>query len=433
VTSRAAILAALALGLTSACDGGAEPAPPAAPEVDEQAYRQAVSEFETHYSRGAFEDALSAGRRALHYAPSRAEPYAALSRVYSQTGRDEQAAEFFAAVAAQYPDSPYAWDSKGSHEFQLHRWEPARDSFTRAAELGPDEPGPHFNLGTVLHHLGDFEGAERAFRRAYELEPELPTTGARLGRALRVLGRYEEAERVVHEALARKPDAAELHYALAQLQLRAGRDSDAESSLRRAVELDPRSEASQSALAGLLQRTGRPDEALVFSAVGERLRRVTRYRDFLLERLRLIPSEPLVPVQLAELELSEGNIGAALRWLTRSRALGASAERVAAGLARAALLAGDSARGRAALVEMGDWQEPHGDLARATSLVVGGEPEAARAMIDRALAHEPDKILLHAAADLYGAAGAPDRALAALVRAQNVPFPPAPLPAGSDR
>jgi Flp pilus assembly protein TadD len=418
----------LASALALACSGAGEPSP-----VDEQAYREALSEFETHYSRGAFEDALAAGRRALHHAPSRPEPYTALSRVYGQTGREQEATGFFAAVAVQYPASSYAWHAKGSNEFQLHRWETARDSFTRAVELRPDEPGSHFNLATVLHHLGDFEGAERAFRRAYELDPGLPTTGARLGRALRVLGRYEAAERIVQASLARSPDAAELHFALAQLQLRAGRDAEAEASLRRAVELDPRSQASQASLAGLLQRTGRADEALFFSVVGERLRQVQRYRDFLLERMRLIPSESLVPVQLAELELSEANVGAALRWLTRSGALGASPERTAAGMARAAFLAGDSPRGRAALGEMGDWRKPQGDLARATSLVLGGEPQAALAMIDRALAHEPDKILLHAAADLYRAAGAPRRSLEALIRAQNAPFPPAPRPPGSGK
>ncbi len=377
--------------------------------------------------QGRMQEALEASLIGLNLAPHAREPYATVSSLCLRTGQDALAVQLFDRATQDYPAVPHGWFYLGFHRARLNDWSESAQAFDRAAALDRDHAETHFRLGVVRHTLGEFDAALVALSRAAELEPANASYATRFARALRIVGDYDEAARVIDGALARTPDSAELHYGKAQLLVRAGDDAGAEASLRRALDLDATLGAAQRDLAGVLQRAGRDQEARRAHLIADRLAEYERRRAVLVDRRRLIPEHPEVPLLLAELETTHGNHDAALRWLSQSRALGGDARRIAAAFAWSLLWSGRSGEAQQPLAELDGWNEPAADLVRAAAALLAGDESGAQTLVRRALSPAPDdQEFLLRASDLLLRLGREQESFDLLQRAAAAPHTPSP-------
>lgn len=98
------------------------------------------------------------------------------------------------------------------------------ETFLRA---NPDVAHAHWLLGGALLHCGDPAGAERALRNALRLEPGNASSFALLGEVLSTQGRLAESESALRRALAIEPRHAPAATNLAQVLLAQHRPGDA--------------------------------------------------------------------------------------------------------------------------------------------------------------------------------------------------------------
>ena len=379
------------------------------------------------YEEGDFQGALREAMNALVTSPGASEPYRLVSKIYTDIGRDQDGIEFFREATRQYPDQSHPWFYKGFHEFHRHLWKEALVSFEQAAALDPENPECHLRRGLILQYMGEFDRSLAELERAYALSPRSPIYAFRLVNGQRISGKYDDAERTLTEALAVMPDSADLHYALAQLRLRLMRDDDAETALERAITLDPTLAKAHKDLAGVLFRMGRKEEARRELAIAERLTDYSRRKSFLMERLGVNPDQAILPLLLAELELTEGRFLQSLRWFTRAEVMRAPASRISAGRAEAYAGSGKTAAGEAELSKLSESGDGRVDLARAAIFLARGDVQEAAGLLDRALDRGPsERDFLRRTSDLYARSGRTNESLALLERAESVPRVPTP-------
>ncbi len=394
------------LAALAACTGG-DP---------EARYAELKRAFSDAYREGRVAQALQAATEAVRLVPEREEPYRLASQAFADLGRDEEAVEFYAAVARRHGGVAWPWFFRGFHNFLLNRYDAALEDFTRAAALDPQNAECDYRRGLVLERLGRFEEAIEAFRRSWQHDPEKDSAVAHLVDALRKVGDYEGMERAVRDGLLRFPDHAQLLQAAGQLALRRQDYTEAERDLRRAIERDPRLAAAHHDLAKLLARTGREDEARDALLVAKRLDDYEFLKKYLLDHRTSLNA----PLLLGELELTENRLDEALRYFHRAeRALGPSA-RLAAGRAETLFRQGRLEEAQAALAPYAGATDARLLLAHATGALARGQHAEAARQLEVALQDAPEeRQFFRRAADLARALGDPARARALLQRAQQ--------------
>lgn len=392
-------------------------APPPSP-VARQWMQRAVDS----YRRGDFDGALDAAITALNDSPASVEPYRLVSKIFTDTGRDRSAIEYFSGMIRRDGDRFQPWLYKGYHQFHLNLWEEALESFRRAAQLEPGNAESRWRCGMLLEYRGELDGAASEFRAAYELDPGSPRYATRYAKALRMDGDYAGAERIIADALAAAPDSGELHYALAQVRLREERLDEAREALERAVELAPSHAGAHKDLAGILARAGHEADARRELATAQRLNDYERHRRLLLERVGVMRGDATLAVLLGELELTERRFPQAVEWFARAEALAGASSRIRAGRAEALFGAGRLEAATSELAQLPDPGGPRERLARAAGAAARGDLAAARRLTDSALVEPPaDRNFLRRASDLYRSAGAAGEALELLDRAASTP------------
>lgn len=391
---------------------GLPPTPPSA--ASQEMLRTSVA----HYQRGDFKGALDAASKALSASPGATEPYRLVSKIFTDIGRDKQGIDFFRGIARDQPDRWQPFFYQGVHEYHLDMWEESLVSFQRATSLDPGNAEAHARSGFLLEYMGDFDRAAVSFTKAWELEPAEARYASRHAKSLRMSGDYEGAEEVIGVALETTPDAAELHYAMGQLRLKQGREADAEDALRQAIALDAGHGAAHRDLAGLLARSGHEREARRHLAVADRIKESAREKGFLLGRLGLTPGDPLLPLLLGELELTEGHHRKALQWFARVEALAGPSDRIHAGRAEALFGAGQMDGGRSELARISNPEDGRALLARAAGAAAAGNPDEAAELAEAAVGTGlQEKDFLRRASDIYSLAGRTDAAYELLNRA----------------
>jgi len=424
---RGVVLLALAVGVSCCGEGdsrtGADPTSPVSsegrpPTPPSAASREMMRTSVEQYQRGDFQDALGTASRALSASPGATEPYRLVSKILTDIGRDKQGIDFFRGVARDQPDRWQPFFYQGVHEYHLDMWEESLVSFQRATSLDPGNAEAHARSGFLLEYMGDFDRAAVSFRKAWELEPTEARYASRHAKSLRMSGDYEGAEAVIAAALDTTPDAAELHYAMGQLRLKQSREADAEDALRQAIALDPGHGAAHRDLAGLLARSGHEGEARRHLAVADRIKESAREKGFLLGRLGLTPGDPLLPLLLGELELTEGNHRKALQWFARVEALAGPSDRIHACRAEALFGAGQMDAGRSELARVSNPTDGRALLAKAAGAAAAGNPEEAAELAAAAVETGlQEKDFLRRASDIYTLAGRTDEAYELLNRA----------------
>lgn len=411
----------VAVSSFSGCGGPASGPATSPPSEEYVRHRDAAVAL---YRQRELRKSLAEVARMLQAEPERREPYEMASQLYVELADDAAAVRFFEIVTRQHPEVATAWQFRGFHEFRQNQWKAALDSYRRASELDPEDSESFFRQGLIHQTLGDFDSALAGLRKAHELAPAAPIPAARLSRVLRITGSYDEAERVVTATLEASPRSADLHYALGQIRLRQGRDEEAEAEFRRSIALDPYRWDAHYDLARLLIRAGRDEEGRAEELRAERLRDYAESRQSLLRLAAARPDDPAVALELAESDVTEGNLAEAERWTARAEQLGAPLERVAVLRAEVSLRRGSPADARAELARLGPRAEaePRARLVRASLDLAAGNVDAALSHAREAVSQaKPDRALLRRAADVFRRAGRTERADSLLTRAAGTP------------
>ncbi|MDH3627936.1 MAG: tetratricopeptide repeat protein [Acidobacteriota bacterium] len=395
------------------------------PGLASPGYASAIRDLTAANERGDIDGTVAAAQRALAIAPASEATWQTLSNIYISAGRDTEALRFFGDRVERNDRRMWAWFFQGYHAFRVNRWDLAATSFETVTELEPDYPEGWFRLGVTRHTAGDFPGAVDALRNAYRLSKENALYAAYLGRGLRVIGETDESAQVVSDALMLHPDSAQLHLALGRLRAGANELDEAETLIRRAVELEPSSAEAHSELASVLLRLGRTDDGRREERTAVRIRDYNRVKGFLVERMGLLPEHPLVPLLLAEVEMSERKPVEARRALARSLQFGGDPKRIAAGEVWLAVFQSELDAADSAVARLGSG--PRAELARSMNANLNQDFDAARDHLDRALAEAPEeKIFLRRAADQCRTLGQDQRAETLLDRAEQAGFASAP-------
>lgn len=384
-------------------------------------YQGQKRQFMAVYQNGDYASALQLAIATLETSPLVEEPYVWVSSLHSKLGRESQGAVFFGAFAQRHPGLARPWFYKGRHELRADDFQAALASFRRAAEIEPEDPECYYWQGVILQAMGEFDDAVPVYERSFEMDPGSAQKAALLVEVLRVTGEYAKAENVVDRALQLSPESAELYYARGQLRLREMDYPAAEAALRGAIQFDATHRRAHQDLALLLNRTGRDGEAVVEQMIATRLSDYDKGKQNA-ESYLSNSRDPAVPMLLAEVELTERQFEAALRWFVRAESLGGRNVRTFAGRAEAHYRLGDTAAGDRSLSRVGDTVGGRVDLARAARLIAVGDHGRAEEMLRRAVQGGPDeREFLRRAADLYAQIGRASESSVLLVRATKAP------------
>ena len=195
-------------------------------------------------------------------------------------------------MSAQSPQSPQAVFADAERAFAAGRFAEARAGLVRLEQMGLNHAAVHHLRGLVEHRLGEFAAADRYFEAARGLQPDDAQILNNHGNLLRAIGRREAAMAAYDRALALAPDLADaiLNQAL------------------------------------LLTDLGRVEEA----------------RAGFLAMTRLRPDDSRGWAGLGALELAAEKLDAAAAAYDRALALAPTNPTVANGVARVAMLRGDS-------------------------------------------------------------------------------------------
>jgi tetratricopeptide (TPR) repeat protein len=251
-------------------------------------------------------------------------------------GRLAAAAASYRAGLAAAPDHADARHLLGLALHQAGDSAGALRHLARAAALRPDVALFQANLGIARLAAGDPAGAEAALRRADRLAPHDADTLHNLGLALLRLGRPAEAADMLGACLALDPTAVDARINLGAALHACGRAAEAAAMLRAALAARP---CSIPALASLAEALGPTAEA----------------EDCLRLAYRLAPSRPDLAARLGNLLRERGRLAESATLL-------------------APLTAGD---------------EPDALHNLALTVAAQGAPDAAEALLDRALAADP--------------------------------------------
>ncbi len=138
----------------------------------------------------------------------------------------------------------------------------ARRELARLLEAPMERIQPLLAGAYAAFQLGDAALAEGLSRRAIKLRPDAPYAYLNMGNALMAQGRLAEAEDFTRAAINWGPSHAPSHANLGHILAQLGRPDEAEAAYRNALALTPGDPSWHDALGLVLGQQGRPDEAM---------------------------------------------------------------------------------------------------------------------------------------------------------------------------
>lgn len=173
----------------------------------------AVREYQRAQERLAERDVEGAEqclRRAVRLAPQFAAAWNQLGTIAYQSGRREQAAEFFREALRQEPAAYSPLVNLGGVLINLGRYQEALELNLRAVREQPQDALAQVQLGVSYWALGDAARAIEHLREAKRLDPEhFSQPELVLAQIYLDRGEREAAARELEEFLARRPDSPE--------------------------------------------------------------------------------------------------------------------------------------------------------------------------------------------------------------------------------
>lgn len=226
------------------------------------------------------------------------------------------------------PEAARAWSVLGIAQARLKRSEPAVAALRRAAEIAPGDEEHWLNLTRELMELNRFAEAIVETQKGIAANPKSYALQLRLGAAYLAAGRYSDSERIFRGLTAAGDPLPTSYVGLAQVLMRTGRAAEAVAELDAAQKkLGPQFLLSY--FRGLtLERANKPEESLA------------AYRD----AVRLNPQNAEARLGVGKMELSLGQVSAAIDDLEAALRLSPGDPQATRLLSRAYQRAGNAAK-----------------------------------------------------------------------------------------
>lgn len=184
------------------------------------------------------EQARESCLRAIGAKANLAEVHLLLGRIYSGTGRPQQAVEEFRKTLQLDPLSISAATSLGEAYEAMGQLNDSEDAYRALIALWPNYLVPYSHLGAFYVRQGRYQDAERVFRKIIELAPENSSAYQNLGAVYHLLGRTDDAAAMMKKSLSIKPSARG-YTNLGTLYFFQGLYSDAVPLMEKATEMEP--------------------------------------------------------------------------------------------------------------------------------------------------------------------------------------------------
>jgi tetratricopeptide (TPR) repeat protein len=154
------------------------------------------------YSRGRYDDAISALLRATDLNPSDPRPYLFLGKAYNISKKEAgTVADRLKRFAELEPGNAQAiyyyavslWKGKREEDLQVGSGQ-VEALLKRSASLDPAFPDAHLQLGILYASQHKYAEAIGQYRQAIELDPDMADAHYRLGQAYLRAGQKEQAQ-----------------------------------------------------------------------------------------------------------------------------------------------------------------------------------------------------------------------------------------------
>jgi tetratricopeptide (TPR) repeat protein len=171
--------------------------------------------------------------------PGVAQLWSQLAATQHRLARCADAIASYDQLIALQPEDAEAHNSRGAAQMRLGRGAEALASFDAAIAQRPDMAAAHSNRGNALLLLGRCEDAVAAYDQALALQPTLATAAMNRGDALEQLGQLDAALASYDHALALDSSQAQAHYNRGNVLQALDRPAEAVTSFDRALTLNP--------------------------------------------------------------------------------------------------------------------------------------------------------------------------------------------------
>lgn len=194
---------------------------------------KALRTNDTHWKDRATQEA----EKAVSLDDNLAAAHAALGRIYTESGRHEEALKQLKRARELAPDSAEPLRALASLYVSLGRVKEAEAAFLDATRRRPTDWYGHLLLGYFYLQRGRFAEAERALLAARQLTPDSEVVYRNLGVVYIRQGRYKDARDQLLAALKLEP-AARTYSTLGLAYYYDGRLAEAASALEASIDLD---------------------------------------------------------------------------------------------------------------------------------------------------------------------------------------------------
>ena len=235
------------------------------------------------------EKAESACGIALELNPNLDVVHTSLGRLYTATGRYDEAEAYFRRALRIDPSSVASFIGLGDVYRLLNRPEEAEENLRLAVGLHPGDPIPYYRLGIFLYRSGRFDEAAEQYQHVVALQPDNMNAFANLGTAYMLMGRFDLAAPAFQYAIDIEP-TKNAYSNLGLMQYYLGDLDAAIDSHTNAVRLSPNDYLARANLGDALWISGNEEAARrEFEKTAEMAERV----------LQVNPSDPFTMMDLS--------------------------------------------------------------------------------------------------------------------------------------
>ncbi|MBF0489487.1 MAG: tetratricopeptide repeat protein [Candidatus Omnitrophica bacterium] len=210
-----------------------------------------------------WKDPISFYERTLKYSPFSSRIYNNLARIYSMSGRYEEAIELYKKAIKISPRYAEAYNNLGvvysDHGMNVE----AINSYKIAIDIDPLFVGAYSNLGNAYSKVGKPDEAIGTFQKALKIKPDLSAYN-NLAMVYRDMGRTEEAIEYIKEAIKIDPTNTILYFNLGNTYAAIGKTKEAIEAFKQTVRLDPTNANAYNNIGFLLKSSGKNNEAIPF-------------------------------------------------------------------------------------------------------------------------------------------------------------------------
>ncbi len=249
-------------------------------------------------------------QKALAMDPESPHTQLALSVLYNNAGRHQEAQDIAQALARRLPNWEDAFNQIGESAWRLGNLEAAEQAFKVSTTLSPADYRPYLSLGNFYARNQMYEEALVPFGRIVELIPDDFLGYASLGVTYYEMGNYEQAEQLIRQSL-EIDKSSKGYFNLGLIHVAQDQPAQAADAFRESVSLNPKNYRALLFLSQSLELGG-DDEGAETAALG-----AIKVLEDLIE---VNPNDAYVMSNAATLHAQYSQPEVAIGWAERARA-----------------------------------------------------------------------------------------------------------------